>query len=80
MLKTVVAPEVASLSIGIFLLTVNIDYAIAGWVSDEIISALNLKTKTGTYGEVIFFLCAIPAALAVPFFYFAGIKSKSDDD
>jgi len=30
----------------------------------------------GGYGMLIFKLCAIPAALAIPFFFFAGIFAK----
>ena len=76
MLKTVVAPEVASLSVGIFLLTVNVCYAISGYASSAIISSLNLNANEGKYGDIIFLLCAIPAGLSVPFFYIAGLKSK----
>lgn len=32
--------------------------------------------KGDSYGILIFYLCAIPAGLAIPFFYFAGLRSK----
>ena len=70
------APEVASLSIGIFLFTVNVDYAVALKTTAVIIEKLGLKSDESSYGHYLFYLCAIPAGLAIPLFYFAGLSAK----
>jgi hypothetical protein len=76
MLKSVVAPEVASLSIGIFLFTVNVDYAVALKTTAIIIEELKLKSNSSEYGNTLFYLCAIPAGAAIPLFFFAGLSAK----
>jgi hypothetical protein len=51
MLKTVVPPDVASLSIGIFLIFIQFDYIITGLSIQETISNHNFKIdSTGSYG------------------------------
>jgi len=54
MLKTVVDPRVASLSIGIFLFTVNIDYSVALFAIGKTTAALGIYHKPpGTEGPDI---------------------------
>jgi uncharacterized membrane protein len=78
MLRGVVPPEVASLSIGIFLLVVSVDYSISIEVIQEVVTAYNfdLACCNGSYGDLVFWFCAIPAGLAIPLFYFAGRTSQ----
>jgi hypothetical protein len=78
MLKSVVPAEVASLSIGIFLLVVSVDYSVSIEAIQAVVGALHLKPNHsgGEYGDVVFWFCAVPAAIAIPLFYFAGISSK----
>ena len=54
MLKTVVDPRVSSLSIGIFLFTVNIDYSVALFAIGRISSVLGIYNKApGSEGRDI---------------------------
>ena len=77
MLKSVVDKDVSSLSIGIFLFTVNIDYSVALGAAGFVKSKYNLTHDNPVeYGKWVGLLCIIPVAMAIPIFYFAGVMSK----
>lgn len=77
MLKTVVDKDVSSLSIGIFLFTVNIDYSFALGAAGFVKSEYHLThDQPAEYGKWVGILCIIPVAFAIPIFYIAGIMSK----
>ena len=48
MLKNVVPPEVASLSIGIFLITVSLDYVVSMKVINWVMTSYNVVIGNGT--------------------------------
>ena len=77
MLKSVVDKEVSSLSIGIFLFAVNVDYGFALGAAGFVKSKYQLThDRPKEYGFWVGILCIIPVALAIPIFYFAGIMSR----
>jgi hypothetical protein len=77
MLKSVVDKDVSSLSIGIFLFTVNIDYSFALGAAGYVKEKQQLSSdRPEAYGKWVGLLCIIPVALAIPIFYFAGVMAK----
>ena len=77
MLKSVVDKEVSSLSIGIFLFTVNIDYSFALGAAGTVKTEQNLShDRPAEYGFWVGILCIIPVVMAIPIFYLAGIMAK----
>lgn len=82
MLKSVVDKDVSSLSIGIFLFTLNIDTSFALAVAGFVKSKYNLSSHyPELYGKWVGLLCIIPVALAIPIVYFAGkaVKTRNED-
>jgi hypothetical protein len=86
MLKSVVSPEVASLSIGIYLLSVSVDYTVSIQLFQYVVSSFNFTTTCaqelchGSYGILMFYFNAVPSALAIPLFYFAGLSYKKTQE
>ena len=79
MLKTVVDPRASSMSIGIFLFVVNIDYSVALGTMGYLAKSLNIspKLEPHKYGELVGYLCIGPVFLAIFVFLIAGCKAKN---
>lgn len=77
-LKTVVDPSIASLSISMFMLTASLVSTIAAISMGNLAKSNNLNpVETPTaYGELITFFTVVPTVLSIPFFYYSGLAMR----
>jgi sugar phosphate permease len=78
-LKTVVDPSIASLSVSMFLLTANLNAMISARTMGYIVETYNIHPSSSPerFGYLITAMTSIPCLLCAPFFLISGLKMRA---